>query len=767
MIFQNLVKKNIVRFKWTLDNGTVLTGNMEVLDGEDGDTGNGIQSITKTGTSGLVDTYTITFTDGNTDTFTVTNGEKGDPGENAQFDTMPTASSENVGQIVQYVGETTEDFINGYFYKCVEESGVYSWVNKNVQTGGSGGTSDYTELSNKPQIAGTTLVGDKSLSDLGIASATALADKVDKVAGKGLSANDYTNEDKAIVGGVTAALADKVDKVTGKGLSTEDYTSEEKTKLAGIEADAEVNTIESITLNGTEVTPDANKNVALTVITNAVNDLVNYYLKSETYTKTEVDTIASNIKNSRFEAVATLPTTDIKTNVIYLVPSTDPKTSNVKDEYINLDGTSAGWEKIGSTDIDLSNYVTTTDLATALADYTTTTDLNTLLAAKADKSTVDGILDGSSIDSFGDVETALADKADISDVPTKTSDLTNDSNFVPIFTGTQAEWDAVVDKSVYEIVNITDDSETGTTTNQVTDGDVRAVSSGAVYDALTLKADKTAITNPNLLDNPWFTVNQRGQSSYSGPNYAVDRWEVLNNKGTVTVNADGSITVTASGGDTWLRQKFEPELLKKLVGKPITVNIDAVKTGGNVNLYSGYYDASNTWHRISEDVGVQTSRTIVSRTAIVPTLEGGEPKFGEFGIYIQSGQSVTIHSTKLELGSVSTLAMDTVPNYATELLKCQRYFYKTMITIKSDSQTTSKLSVATNTNFLTGVDFPVQMRDIPTYSNVKAQDFFGTTLIDGIVFETSTKDGVCRFYKQNAFTQDTWYYMQFEASADL
>lgn len=47
-----------------------VTGN----DGAKGDTGNGIQSIAKTGTSGLVDTYTITFTDRTTTTFTVTNG---------------------------------------------------------------------------------------------------------------------------------------------------------------------------------------------------------------------------------------------------------------------------------------------------------------------------------------------------------------------------------------------------------------------------------------------------------------------------------------------------------------------------------------------------------------------------------------------------------------------------------------------------------------------------------------------------------------------
>ena len=45
--------------------------------GPAGATGNGIQSITKTGSSGLVDTYTIRFTDGSSSTFTVTNGQDG------------------------------------------------------------------------------------------------------------------------------------------------------------------------------------------------------------------------------------------------------------------------------------------------------------------------------------------------------------------------------------------------------------------------------------------------------------------------------------------------------------------------------------------------------------------------------------------------------------------------------------------------------------------------------------------------------------------
>lgn len=58
----------------------------------------------------------------------------------------------------------------------------------------------------------------------------ALADKVDKVAGKGLSTNDYTTAEKNAV----ATIGNKVDKVAGKGLSTNDYTTAEKTAVATI-----------------------------------------------------------------------------------------------------------------------------------------------------------------------------------------------------------------------------------------------------------------------------------------------------------------------------------------------------------------------------------------------------------------------------------------------------------------------------------------------------------------------------------------------------
>ena len=44
----------------------------------------GIRSIQKTGTAGLVDTYTVTLADGTTSTLTVTNGEKGDKGDKGE-----------------------------------------------------------------------------------------------------------------------------------------------------------------------------------------------------------------------------------------------------------------------------------------------------------------------------------------------------------------------------------------------------------------------------------------------------------------------------------------------------------------------------------------------------------------------------------------------------------------------------------------------------------------------------------------------------------
>ena len=75
-----------------------------------------------------------------------------------------------------------------------------------------------------------------------------LSSKVDKEAGKSLSSNDYTDNEKLKLAGLPnetysktetdGKLENKVDKVSGKGLSSNDYTDAEKTKLAGIDEGA-------------------------------------------------------------------------------------------------------------------------------------------------------------------------------------------------------------------------------------------------------------------------------------------------------------------------------------------------------------------------------------------------------------------------------------------------------------------------------------------------------------------------------------------------
>lgn len=107
-------------------------------------------------------------------------------------------------------------------------------------------------------------------------------------------------------------------------------------------------------------------------ITNVVNDLANYYLKSETYTQAEVNSLIGAITTMDIRVVQELPTEDISTTTIYLVPSASAGTGNVYDEYIYVN---QNWEMIGTTAVDLS-------------DYYTKSEVNSLLSGKANSSDV-------------------------------------------------------------------------------------------------------------------------------------------------------------------------------------------------------------------------------------------------------------------------------------------------------------------------------------------------------------------------------------------
>lgn len=93
-------------------------------------------------------------------------------------------------------------------------------------------------------------------------------------------------------------------------------------------------------------------------IDNTVNNLTNYYLKTETYTQTEVNNLIGQIKTIQISVVESLPDTG-QSNIIYLVDKASPQTSNVYDEYIWIEDENK-FEKIGDTEIDLTDYLTKT-----------------------------------------------------------------------------------------------------------------------------------------------------------------------------------------------------------------------------------------------------------------------------------------------------------------------------------------------------------------------------------------------------------------------
>ena len=100
-----------------------------------------------------------------------------------------------------------------------------------------------------------------------------------------------------------------------------------------------------------------------------VDNLDNYYNKNETYTKIEVNNLLDTISSLQLTKVDVLPTDKISTSTIYLLPKTDAEEQNIYLEYINLDGTSNGWECIGDTSLNLTDYITSNSLTIALSDY--------------------------------------------------------------------------------------------------------------------------------------------------------------------------------------------------------------------------------------------------------------------------------------------------------------------------------------------------------------------------------------------------------------
>lgn len=254
--------------------------------------------------------------------------------------------------------------------------------------GSSSFTGAYADLTGKPSINGHELAsGDNTLANLGIQAA-----------------GDYAT---------TTQLNNKVDKVSGKGLSTNDYTTPEKTKLAGIEAGAEVNAINGISVNGTTQEPDEDTKVVditvptkLSQLTNDGNFVVdaNYVHTDKNFTEaleTKLNGIAANAQVNVIETIAVngsnLTPTSKKVNIT--VPT---QTSDLTND---------------------SNFVEDADYVHTDNNYTTT-EKNKLagIAANAQVNVIETI-------AVNGANQPVSEKKVNITVPTAVSNLTNDSGF--------------------------------------------------------------------------------------------------------------------------------------------------------------------------------------------------------------------------------------------------------------------------------------------------------------------------------------------------
>ena len=159
-----------------------------------GEDGRGIVSIEKTGTSGLVDTYTITYSDGTTSSFEVTNGEGGADIVTSWETTLSDTKVPSEKLTKNTLDTKQATLVSGTNIKTINNNSLLGSGNIDIQ----GSSVDIVTS------------WESTLSDSKVPSEKLTKDNLDG----------------------------KVDKVTGKGLSTEDYTSTEKTKLSGIETGA-------------------------------------------------------------------------------------------------------------------------------------------------------------------------------------------------------------------------------------------------------------------------------------------------------------------------------------------------------------------------------------------------------------------------------------------------------------------------------------------------------------------------------------------------
>ena len=240
------------------------------------------------------------------------------------------------------------------------------------------------------------------------------------------------------------------------------------------------------------------------------------------------------------------------------------------------------------------------------------------------------------------------------------------------------------------------------------------------YDGSAAKTVTVSASNPNLLYNSNFAINQRGNSSYSTLGYTLDGWQKTSSSGYVYIKTGAyapmnqAIYFSAYSG-VYIRQFLEIDL------KPFTYytvsiaySTSSTATSPTEISYSFYCSQTSsqsfTWTPIS---GYQVY-------IYKPSYSSSSHSHVRIGRTSSSASTIYIFWIKLEEGRKATPYE--IPNPATELLKCQRYYVR----FTQDQQICGSVASAGNNGYVT-MWLPVTMRVSPTIVSYSC----GSIRIDG------------------------------------
>lgn len=137
---------------------------------------------------------------------------------------------------------------------------------------------------------------------------------------------------------------------------------------------SEINSLDQSTITVNAGTGIKLENTSRGIIVSRLTEINdNLTTSNYTWSSEKINSVISAINTNNFRVVDQLPTENIDANVIYIVPKPGASSPDLKEEYIYVDGQ---WEFVGSLSVDLEDYYTKNEINSFLSGKQ-----NTLTAA--------------------------------------------------------------------------------------------------------------------------------------------------------------------------------------------------------------------------------------------------------------------------------------------------------------------------------------------------------------------------------------------------